>query len=147
MAIPLVRLAVMARVGDLADVTVPADPLPMQLTDKTIVVYPRPGQAVAAAQSGRNGSLPITARDVLIVEYHRVIPEKTFASVIADVTTMLETLRTLAWGEFKAHGGKFGSTVQQLHAVTTLQFGELGWNEFTFGVRIGLDLTHSSVVS
>lgn len=147
MAIDAVRLAIMAALGDVPGVTVPADPIPNQIEDKTIVVYPRPGSSTPGLHRAKNGGIVINARDTMVIEYHRVVPIQAVGSVWGDVTEMTETLRMAVWAQMVPGAGKFDGTVDQIHAVTTIHMGGLGWNEFTAGVRLGVDLTHSSIVT
>lgn len=148
MAIDLVRSAIMARLAEaLPALIVPQDPLPQQISDKTLLVYPQPGDAVPAMHRGASGGVVFGARDIFVAEYHRRIPEKEFGSVIGDVTAITEAIRALVWAEFAPGGGKFYGSADLLHRVGTERFGELGWNEFTFGVRFAIELTHYSEVS
>lgn len=147
MAIDAVRSAIMARLAAALPLLNVPEPPPAQISDKTIIVYPQPGDAIPAMHRGDQGGVVIGARDIFIVEYHRRIPEKEFGSVIGDVTAMTETVRTLVWAEFAPGGGKFGGAADLLHRVGTDRFGELGWNEFTFGCRLSLELTHYTQVA
>lgn len=126
--------------------TVYSGELPQRLTDRSIVAFPEPGDALPGMQSGRNGGVIIAARDFVIVEYHRVIPEKEFGSVVQDVTETTQALREIAFGEFNRGGGRFSGAASQLHGVMRRKYGELGWNEFTFGVRLAIDLSHHSEI-
>lgn len=148
MALDTVRSAIMARfAAALPALNVP-EPPPNAISDKTIVIYPMPADAVPAMHRGStDGSIVFSARDRFIVEYHRRIPEKEFPSVLADVTAMTETLRALIFAEFAPGGGKFNGSADLLHAIHTERFGELGWSEFTFGVRLSVELTHYTQVA
>ncbi len=146
MALDTVRQAIMDSMGDIDGVTVP-DPVPAQLDDKSVIVYPRPGNTTAVMHRGSSGGIVVEARDAFIVEYHRRIPAEHFGSVLGDVTAMVQTIRDAIWGEFTPSGGHFGGTVSILHGVGTDHLGTLGWNEWTFGCRLTIDLSHYSEIS
>lgn len=146
MSLDAVRTAIQAKMATISGIQVP-EPVPIHLEDKTIVVYPQPGESAAAMNRGGGGGIVISARDTILVEYHRRIPEPAFGTVIGDVTSMTQLIRDAIWSEYTPAGSKFSGTADVLHSVRTVHFGELGWNEWTFGVRIAIDLTHFTEVA
>lgn len=141
-----VRLAMMQKFAEITGVTVPADPLPFEISDKTILVFPRMGTAIIESR-GKNGSIVLRCPDTIQVEYHRRIPYEHLGSTMGDVTAMIQTLILSVWGEFVQGGGHFNSTVLAIEGVSLTHFGALGWNEWTFGARLEVALIHLTDVS
>lgn len=144
MSVSAVRLAMMERFADISGVVVPADPLPLEIENKSIIVFPRIGNTSILSR-GKDGGVAFQAEDVMQVEYHRVIPYRELGTVIGDVTSMIESIREATWSEVA--GGKFDGTVLTVSSVSLAHFGAIGWNEWTFGARLEISYTHLSHVS
>lgn len=145
MSLSAVRLAMMDTLSGITGVTVPSDPLPMTILDKTIVVFPRIGDSELLSRGRTAGEIAIQSHESMQVEYHRRVPYEHLGSTMGDITTMIETISDLVWAEMA--GGKFGGTILSVQGVSLMHFGALGWNEWTFGARLGVNFTHVSLVS
>lgn len=144
MSLAAVRLAMMERFTEIAGAHVPADPLPHTIDDKTIVVFPRSGLSNLLSK-GRGPNIVIKSPEVMQVEYHRRIPYEHLGSTMGDITSMIETITLVTWGEMA--GGRFDGTVFSIDEVALVHFGALGWNEWTFGARLEIAFTHMIEVS
>lgn len=121
------------------------DPLPALTPDRSVVVYAVPGDATPADHRGRNGGIVIQKRDRIAVEYHRRVAAKDWATVLADVNAMTDTLRDALWRAFAA--SRFDGSVVGLASITTDQLGELEWGPtFVFGSRQLLDVLQKAEV-
>lgn len=145
MGLPEVRQAMMTKLRTISGVTVPQDPLPHTISDKTIVVFPRTSGTALSSTGRTRGEVAVRARSVLQVEYHRRIPYKELGSTIGDVTSMIDTIEDLVWGQ--AAGGRFDGTIISVEGVDLAHFGALGWNEWTFGARLEVTVTHGDLIS
>lgn len=145
MALADVRLAMMERYAELSGVTVPQDPLPMQLVDKSIIIFPRIGETVILSKGRTAGSVAVRSSDVMQVEYHRRIAYEQLGTTMGDITTMIDTIGEVAWSELA--GGKFDDTVLSIDRVALAHFGAIGWNEWTFGARLEIAFTHLTHIS
>ena len=145
MSLEAVRLAMMDRYQGISGVVVPQDPLPMQIEDKSIIVFPRIGESNLLSKGRTSGALAIQSSDVMQVEYHRRVPYERLGSVIADVTEMVDAITDMTWGELA--GGKFDDTILAITRVALAHFGEIGWNEWTFGARLEISFTHLTHIS
>lgn len=132
MSLAEVRLAMMDNFSTIPGVTIPQDPLPREIVDKTIIVFPR--AQTSSAQSMARGAVATQTPGSMQVEYHRRIPYEHIGSVMADVTEMIDTIDDLCWKEHA--GGKFDGTVLAVREISLEHFGALGWNEWTFGARL-----------
>lgn len=146
MTLAAVRLAMMDRFQDISGVNVPGDPLPREIDDKTIIVFPRSKNSGLLSR-GKAGSITTRSNDVMQVEYHRRIPYEHLGSTMGDITTMIDTIEFAVWGEFVLGGGGFDGTVFSIEGVSVVHFGALGWNEWTFGARLEISFTHLNDVS
>lgn len=136
-----IRLAMMARFDDISGINVPQDPIPLQIPDKTIIIFPRMGPTEKIGR-GQNRSLSFQAQKSISVEYHRRISYQKIGDVLADVTEMVDTIEQMAWGELAQGGSKFGGTLEDIESVNLMHFGSLGWNEWTFGARMEISVTY-----
>lgn len=146
MSLSAARLAMMDVFGDITGITVPPDPLPREIDDKTIVVFPRSAN-MGISSRGKAGSIVVRSNDVMQVEYHRRVPYEHLGSTMGDVTAMIETIELAVWGQFASGGGGFDGTVFSIESVSLIHFGALGWNEWTFGARLEIAFTHLDDVS
>lgn len=140
-----VRQAMMTKFGEIPGVTVPADPLPEVIPDKTIMIFPRMGPSQVEGR-GRDRQLSVTLQKVVDLEYHRVIPYTAIGSVISDITVMHDLITRKAWGEFSYGGSKFNGTVRSIEGVGLMHFGALIWNEWTFGIRMEISFTYEDLI-
>lgn len=146
MSLQAVRLAMMERFADISGVTVPADPLPFQITDKTILIFPKMGPTEKIAR-GAGRSLGFQSTRTIDLEYHRRIPYEHLGETIGDVTTMIDTITEMAWGESASGGSRFSGTVESIESVDLMHVGALGWNEWTFGARIEISFIYFTSVN
>lgn len=144
MSLTAVRLAMMERFAEISGVSVPSDPLPMTIQDKTIVVFPATGNSNLLGK-GKDGGIALQSPEIMQVEYHRRIPYEHLGSTMGDITSMIETITNVVWGELA--GGKFDGTVSSVQRVSLAHFGALGWNEWTFGARLEIAYTHLSHIT
>lgn len=145
MSLAAVRLAMMESFAMISGVEVPQDPLPREIDDKTIIVFPRIGETVAMSKGAVPRSVAVQKSDTIFVEYHRRIPYEHLGSTIGDITTMIDTMTDLCWRENA--GGRFNGTVMSVQRVGLVHFGSLGWNEWTFGARLEVGFIHLTSVS
>lgn len=145
MSLSTVRLAMMERFALISGVDVPSDPLPITISDKTIVVFPRIGKSTLLSKGRLPGDIAIQSDDVMQIEYHRRVPYRELGSTMGDITSMIETLTDVTWGELA--GGKFDGTILSIQDVDLAHFGALGWNEWTFGARLEISYTHLTNIS
>lgn len=80
------------------------------------------------------------------LEYHRRISYQAINSVIDDCSTMHDVILRKAWGEFSDGGGRFFDNVRSIENVNLMHFGTLGWNEWTFGIRIEVAFTYEDLI-
>ena len=135
----------MDRFASLTGVEVPSDPLPMTISDKTILVFPRLEESSLLSRGDSAGSVGIQSDGVMQIEYHRRVPYEHLGTTMGDISTMVDTLRDLIWGELA--GGKFAGTVFSISRVALVHLGALGWNEWTFGVRLETSFTYLTHVT
>lgn len=145
MTLSAVRLAMMDRFSQISGVNVPDDPLPREIDDKTIVVFPRTNESVPLSRGRTPQDIAIRSMDVMQVEYHRRVPYEHLGSTMGDVSTMIDTITAVAWSELA--GGKFDGTIFSIQRVALVHFGALGWNEWTFGARLEISFTYDTNVS
>lgn len=146
MTLAAVRVAMMEKFATISGVIVPPDPLPREIDDKTIVVFPRSKNAGVMSR-GKNGSIVTRSNDVMQVEYHRRVPYEHLGSTMGDITAMIDTIDDAVWEEFASGGGGFDGTVFSVEGVSLIHFGALGWNEWTFGARLEISFTHLTDIS
>lgn len=146
MSLAAARLAMMDRFAAISGVTVPTDPLPPRIEDKSVIVIPISGETTVFSR-GKNGSVAVQSRDLMLVQYHWRVPAKDAGAVLGDVTAVAQALMETVWGEFVTGGGKFAETVQQVHGVRLEHVGGLQWNEWTFGCRVAIDFTHLTEIT
>jgi hypothetical protein len=146
MTLAAVRLAMMTKFATISGITVPQDPLPTQISDKTIMIFPRTGPTSVVGR-GASRSLSFSSSKTMDLEYHRRIPYEHLGSTIGDITTMIDTITEMAWGEFASGGGRFDGTVESIEDVALMHFGALGWNEWTFGARMEISFTYLTDVN
>jgi len=144
MSLAAVRLAMMETMDTIAGVTVPQDPLPRTIDDKTIIVFPRAEESVLIAKGGVAQGLSLQTPGTMQIEYHRRIAYEHLGSVMGDVSTMIDTISTLVWKELT--GGYFDGTVSTIRGVSLEHFGALGWNEWTFGARLMVSFTYLTTI-
>lgn len=143
MSLAAVRLAMMDKLDTITGVTVPQDPLPRTIDDKTIVVFPRTEESTVIAKGVGRG-LSLQTPGIMQVEYHRRVPYEHLGSTMGDISTMIDTISTLCWKE--QAGGRFDGTVLQIRGVSLEHFGALGWNEWTFGARLMVSFTYLTTI-
>lgn len=146
MTLAAVRLAMMDRFDDISGILVPADPLPITIEDKTLMIFPRIGPTGNMGR-GRDRSITFSSAKSVDVEYHRRIPYEHLGSTIGELTTMHDTITEMAWGEFAVGGSKFDGTVESIENVALMHFGSLSWNEWTFGIRIEISFTYLTEIA
>ena len=145
MSLATIRLEMMTRYAQLSGVVVPQDPLPTQIADKSIIIFPRIGESNLIGRGSTRTSVSIRVDDVMQIEYHRRIPYEELGTTFPDISTMIDTIEEVAWGELA--GGKFNGSVLNITRVALLHFGAIGWNEWTFGARLEVAFTHLKDVS
>lgn len=145
MSLPDVRSAMITRFGSISGVVVPSDPYPMQIEDKTILMWPRIEDSVPISRGKTPGSVAVRGSDIMQVEYHRRVPYEYLGSTMGDLTSMVETIRNLVWLEHA--NGRFDNTVFGIERVSLTHLGALGWNEWTFGIRMEVAFIHDTVVT
>jgi len=144
MSLAEVRIAMMESLATLSGVDVPQDPLPREIEDKTIVVFPRIEESSVIAKGVGRG-LSLQTPGAMQVEYHRRVPYEHLGSTFGDVSTMIGTISDLVWKE--QAGGKFDGTVLAIRSVALEHFGALGWNEWTFGARLVVSFTYLTTIT
>lgn len=145
MSLAEVRLAMMSKFASISGVTVPQDPLPLTIVDKTILIFPRLGPTSLMGR-GKDRSITFDAAKSVDLEYHRRIPYEHLGTTIGDITTIHDTITEMTWGEFAAGGSKFDGTVLSIENVALLHVGALQWNEWTFGIRMEISFTYQTEV-
>lgn len=143
MTLSAVRLAMMESLATISGVTVPEDPLPKVIDDKTIIVFPGL-QTTTILSKARDRGIAISSDGTMQVEYHRRVPYEHLGSTMGDITSMIDTITELIWGELA--GGGFSGTVHNIRGVALAHFGALGWNEWTFGARIMVSFTYLTTI-
>lgn len=145
MTLAAVRLAMMDRYATISGVSVPADPLPFQIDDMTILIFPRMGPTNLVGR-GRDRSISFLSTRSVDIEYHRRIPYEHLGTTIGDVTTIIDTITEMTWGQMSVSGDKFGGTVESIESVSLMHVGSLQWNEWTFGARMEVSFTYLTSV-
>jgi hypothetical protein len=139
MSLAAIRLAMMERFDEIPDAVVPQDPLPHQLQDKSILMFPRVGSSELLSP-GKGPKVAVRLDGTMQVEYHRRIPYEHIGSSIPDITEMVDTIVEVVWSEMA--GGKFGGTILSILGVSLNHLGALGWNEWTFGARMDVQFRY-----
>ena len=134
----------MEALAAISGVDVPQDPLPREIEDKTIVVFPRTEESVVIAKGVGRG-LSLQTPGTMQVEYHRRVPYEHLGSTFGDISTMIGTISDLVWKE--QAGGKFDGTILAIRSVALEHFGALGWNEWTFGARLVVSFTYLTTIT
>lgn len=143
MTLSLVRLAMMESLATIPGVSVPSDPLPKTIEDKTIVVFPDVVNSSIISKA-RDRGIATASEGTMQIEYHRRVPYEHLGSTMGDITSMIDTITELVWGELA--GGGFGGTVHNIRGVALAHFGALGWNEWTFGARLMVSFTYLTTI-
>lgn len=144
MSLADVRLAMMESLATISGVVVPADPLPKKIDDKTILVFPNVQTATVISKAQGRG-VATAVEGSMYVEYHRRVPYEHLGSTMGDITSMIDTITDLVWGELA--GGRFDGTVHNIQGVSLAHFGALGWNEWTFGARLMVSFTYLKTIT
>lgn len=140
MTLSAVRTAMMERFALISGVEVPQDPLPHEIDDKTIVVFPRTDFSDTISKGSASQSVAVQSVGTMQVEYHRRIPYEHLGSTMSDITAIVDTIEDVVWSEHA--GGKFDGTVFSIQRVALMHFGALGWNEWTFGARLEISFVY-----
>ena len=143
MTLSEVRSAMMDKFATLNGVTVPQDPLPTRLEDKSIIVFPRSQRSEIVSKAVGRGIATRTP-GMMQVEYHRRIGYEQVGSVMSDLATVTDSIDELCWKELA--GGKFDGSIFNLEGVSLEHLGALGWNEWTFGVRLVVSFTYLTTI-
>ena len=120
----------------------PVNPPAMLSDNRMVLIYPQPGPSAPYLQAGRSGFPVYRHEETIIVEFHLRIAEDRIDEAIPESTELLDLVRQAIWTRQAID--QYGGVIDGITRIDTLQFGELGWgSDFTFGFRLGIELTHT----